>query len=103
MNEAAYREILCRLGVEPVRGEDANGVALPSLPRLGVEKPSPLASSVISPPTLGPVARALALPLDQLEAVLTVRVPWWPSPLYFVPDGAVAEALVAAGAATRGA
>lgn len=49
------------------------------------------------------VSRVLALPLDQLDAMLTVRVPWWPSLLYFVPDKADAEALVAAGEATRGA
>lgn len=50
-----------------------------------------------------PLSRVLALPLDQLDAMLTVRVPWWPSLLYFVPDEADAEALVAAGEATRGA
>jgi hypothetical protein len=63
------------------------------------------APAATAPPDPDPVelARVLALPLDRLDVVLTVRTPWWPNPLYFVPGEADAEALVAAGEATRGA
>jgi hypothetical protein len=49
------------------------------------------------------LARVLGLPLDQLDRVLRVAVPWLAGPLWFVPDEADAEALVAAGEARRGA
>lgn len=49
------------------------------------------------------VARLLGLPLDRLDCVVTMRVPWLDVPLWFVPAEADAEALVAAGEATRGA
>jgi hypothetical protein len=40
------------------------------------------------------VGRVLGLPLDQLDRVLEIRVPWWPDPLWFVPAEADAEILV---------
>ena len=68
MNEAAYRGILRRLGVEPVR---------PLLPA-------------------AEVARLTAMPLDVFASEgqpLEVRVPWWPATLFLVPDVRHAQAL----------
>ena len=66
MNEAAYRSILQRLGIE--------------LPPSQTEK----------------VARLLAMSLDVFAREgqpLEVRVPWWPETFWFVPDVRNAEAL----------
>jgi TubC N-terminal docking domain len=47
------------------------------------------------------VVRVLGLPLDQLDRILEVRVPWWPDGLWFVPTEADAEMLCGEGI-TRG-
>lgn len=72
MNEAAYHEILKRLGVEPLR-------------------PAP-------DPAM--VARLLRLPLGRFAREgrsLEIRVPWHPETFWFVPSEAAAEALVREG------
>jgi len=61
---------------------------------------SPAAAAQPDPDAIE-LARVLAPPLDRLDAVLTVRTPWWPSRLYFVHGEAEAEALLAAGETTR--
>lgn len=47
------------------------------------------------------VARVLGLPLDQLDRVLEIRVPWLPVSLWFVPDERAVEGLLGDGV-TRG-
>jgi TubC N-terminal docking domain len=51
------------------------------------------------PPTSSPaeVARVLGLPLSQLDRMLEVRVTWLPATLWFIPDEAAIEVLVAEG------
>lgn len=85
------------------------------LPQGGRTDPTPVPASsslpapaeVPAPPVPRPdpddLARVLGLPLDQLDRVVIVRVPWLDVPLWFVPDEANAQALIAAGEATRGA
>ncbi len=41
--------------------------------------------------------RVLGMPLNRLDRVLKVRVPWWPEALWFVPAETDAEALAAEG------
>lgn len=96
MNEAVYHATVRRLGYEPV------GAATCPCPSCqGARHPAPPVPAL---PELAPdLARVLGLPLAQLDRVLTVRVPWFEVPLWFVPDEADAEALVAAGEASRGA
>ena len=78
MNEAAYRAILRRLGVEP---------------------------SVREAPPSEEVARLLSMPLPRFAqegCLLEVRVPWLEVTLWFVPGQADAEALLRDGVAHRG-
>jgi hypothetical protein len=73
MNEVVYRQILSRLGVEPVRSE------------------IPLRVTTLP---------ALRMPLDQFSRAghpLEIRVPWWPQTLWFVPDEPHASLLEAEG------
>jgi hypothetical protein len=79
MNEAAYHAILRRLGVDPVGTGDGLGVSTPS-------GPDPLE-----------VARLLRLPLDRLDRLIEVRMPWLPVTLWFVPDDTAVELLVGEG------
>lgn len=72
MNEAAYREILRRLGVEPPQ-----------------PAPDPAA-----------VGRLLGMPLDQFAregCPVEIKTPWLDLPLWLVPSEAAAEALVREG------
>jgi len=62
MNETVYRQILSRLGVEPVRSE------------------LPLRAGAL---------HVLRMPLDQFCRAghpLEIRVTWWPQTIWFVPD-----------------
>jgi hypothetical protein len=73
MNETVYRQILSRLGVEPVRSSEASRA--PALP-------------------------VLRMRLDEFfdrGQPLEVRVPWWPQTLWFVPDEPHARILEAEG------
>jgi hypothetical protein len=66
MNEAAYRAILKRLGVQPTLSRSSE------------------------------VSRLIAMPFDVFALQgqpLEVRVTWWPATLWFVPDVRHAEAL----------
>ena len=60
---------------------------------------SPARSCFITPTPVdsADVARVLGLPLDQLDRVLEVRVPWERASLWFTPTEADAEALVRKG------
>lgn len=71
MNETVYRQILSRLGVEPVR----SGV--------------PLRAAAL---------QVLRMPVDQFcqtGGPLEIRVAWWPQTLWFVPDESHARRLEA--------
>jgi hypothetical protein len=55
------------------------------------------AAQLTPPPDPAEVARVLGLPLDRLDRMVEVRVPWAPVRLWFVPTEAAVELLLAEG------
>jgi hypothetical protein len=62
--------------------------------------PQPPEPAAGAPGVAATVAQLLGMTLGEFARVgrpISVRVPWWPEPLVFVPDDAAAKALVARG------
>ena len=85
-------------GIAPGYAIDApNAVSPPLEATYGVNRVNGVAESGQAAPDPTEVARVLGLPVDQLDRMLEVRVPWLPAALWFVPSESHAEVLTLKG------